>query len=405
MNRLAIFIIDGAADLNTQKHPRTPLEVARMETVDKLLQNAVVGLTNNTPEDFPPGSDVAIMNILGYAPALYYSGRGAIEAAAQGIPLREGDFVTRCNLVFVSDFPDGKMIDYSAGHIKTDLARKIVEALSEYLSERTSGKVSLYPGVSYRHILVVHNFRGDVEFVPPHDITGKSIKPHLPEGKGASVFLDAMKLAREFLKKRFPEIYSGESQDGKANLIWCWGGGIPKPLPSFEETFGRKLAVITAVDLVKGLARLAGGEVIEVPGATGFIDTNFEGKATAAAKALEEFDVVVVHYEAPDEMGHLGDYEGKVKSLELFDERLLRNFMREVEERNLLNFLKVLLLPDHPTPVEVKTHTRSSVPFMLWKNGVNFSKTAKNEFAFTERGAKNSGIEFREGHLLLPFVI
>ncbi len=404
--KVVVFIIDGAADIKSDKFPRTPLEVAGMPNVKKLLENSILGTTNNTPSDFPPGSDVAIMSIMGYSPYQHYSGRGAIEAVAQGIPLKSGDYVARCNLVFVSDFPSGEMIDYSAGHIRTELAKEIVEALSKYLNEKMSGKVSLYPGISYRHILVVHDFSGSPQFTPPHDITGKNINNFLPSGEGNEVFRTVMELAREFLKKHFPEVFEGRHQHGKANLVWCWGGGTVKKLPEFREVFGRTLAVITAVDLVRGLAILSGGEVVDVPGATGFIDTNFEGKAENAVRALNKFDVVIVHYEAPDEMGHLGDFEGKVKALELFDERLLGNFLKIAEERHLLKSIQILILPDHPTPVEVKTHVHSFVPFMLWKGELDLARLQRTRpEGFTEETARKYGVKIEKGHLLLPLIL
>lgn len=390
--KYAILVGDGMADEPLEElGGRTPLEAARTPHMDALARRAsLLGLVKTVPEGFEPGSDVANMSILGYDPREHFTGRAPIEAAAMGIELGPDDVAVRCNLVTLRE-RDGRtvMADYSAGHLPTEAARRLIELLKPHLEDE---RRELYPGVSYRHLLIWRGGRAQLEGVqltPPHDIPGEPVEPHLPRGgEGSHALIELMNRAREVL--------AGVDHGTPANAIWLWGAG-PKPqMPPLRERFGIGGSVISAVDLVRGLGALAGLRVIRVPGATGYLDTNYEGKAKAALEALHQGDdLVYVHVEAPDEVSHEGSLEKKLQAIEDFDARIVGPIVEGLEafERWAL-----LLLPDHPTPLTKRVHAPDPVPFALVRSGESGGRSAEG---YGERAARGTGVLLEEGYRLL----
>jgi len=362
-SKVLVLIGDGMSDLPLkQLGGKTPLQVAKTPNMDHLAQNGTVGWVNNVPKGLPPGSDVAVMSIFGYDPKQYYTGRGPLEAASLGIKLRKRELAFRCNLVTVKD---GKMQDFTAGHIFTKEADKIIKLLNAKLGNKD---IRFYTGVSYRHLLklkdqIVNNKTNHksellkIQTTPPHDITGKYIHDYLPKGKGAEQILRLMNESKVILK----------GLKSKANLIWLWSQGSAPTMPTFKKKFGKTGAVITAVGLLKGIGKIIGLEVINVPGATGYLDTNYVGKAKAALKALKKHDVVFVHVEAPDEAGHEGNIKHKIKAIEDFDRYVVGTVLEKCKMKN--EQFKIMVLPDHSTPIKYKTHTAEAVPFVIWGKG------------------------------------
>ncbi len=358
--KYVVVVGDGMADYPLEDlGGRTPLQVARKPNMDMVAYEGKCGLLETIPEGMQAGSDVAILSILGYDPARHYTGRGPIEAAALGVRLRGGDVAFRCNLVTLEG---SVMRDYSAGHISSSEARELVEALNEELG---GGTVKFYSGVSYRNILVVSGLDVDgVECTPPHDITGMNFEDYLPRGEGSEFLLELMKNARKVLEGH--PVNLRRARDGKppANSIWPWGQGGKPELQGFEERFGVRGAIISAVDLVRGLGVLTGLEVVNVPGATGYYDTNYAGKGEYALRALEKVDFVLVHVEAPDEAGHAGDIENKVKAIEKIDSEILGRILGGIS--GLGEGYRVAVLADHPTPIVKRTHTRDPAPVAVF---------------------------------------
>ncbi|MBW3580854.1 MAG: cofactor-independent phosphoglycerate mutase [Actinobacteria bacterium] len=345
--KYVVCVPDGCADepLAALGH-RTPLEVAAMPALAALARRGEVGRAAVIPPGLPPGSDVGNMSILGYDPALHHTGRAPIEAAGSGVPLAPGEVAYRCNLVTLGD--DGIMVDFAGGHPSTEDAAAIVAALQEELG---SDEVRFHPGVQYRHLLVVPGSWGQADCVPPHDLSGKAAV--WPSGPAATNLRHLMDASRPVVS----------SFGGAANQVWLWGQGPQPVLPSFRERHGLDGALTTAVDLVRGLGVLAGLEVVEVAGATGWYDTDYEGKRDACLATLASgADLFVIHVEATDEAGHAGDVEEKVAALEHWDRRILGPL---VEGLDALGRWRLLLMPDHATPVARKTHTSEPVPWLL----------------------------------------
>lgn len=345
---------------------KTTLQLAKTPFFDELARKSAVGLMKTVPDGYKPGSDVANLSVMGYDPALYYTGRSPLEAASIGIPLKDTDVTLRCNLVTLSDeknYEDKTMLDYSAGEISTAEARKLVATLKEAFDKPP---FTLYAGISYRHCLVVDGGRTGHTFTPPHDISDKPVAEYLPRGEGSEAFLEMMKRSYEILSEH--PVNKKRVAEGKnpANSVWFWGEGTKPRLTAFEELYGKKGGVISAVDLVKGIGVLAGLKVIEVEGATGNWDTNFRGKADAAVRALlDGLDFVYIHMEAPDECGHHGDTDRKIYSIEQVDmvARTVAGALRDAGEP-----FGMLICPDHPTPIALKTHTADPVPFLLYRS-------------------------------------
>ena len=348
--KYVICVPDGCADEPLdQLGGRTPLEAAAMPVLSRLAARGTVGRAAVIPPRMAPGSDVGNMSILGYDPARYHTGRAPIEAAALGLRLAPDQVAFRCNLVTIG--PDGTMVDFAGGHPTSEAAAGVIEKLDAELGAGAGAEVSFHPGVQYRHIVVAPESWADAECTPPHDLTGKPAM--LPRGAAAPRLIELMDASRA--------VVSASGLD--ANQVWLWGQGHQPDLPSFTETTGKSGALVTAVDLIRGLGVLTGMRVVEVPGATGWFDTNYEGKRDAALQTLAEgADLFVVHVEATDEAGHAGLVDEKVTALENWDSRILDGLVAGLDE---LGPWRMLLLPDHPTPTALRTHTSDSVPYLL----------------------------------------
>lgn len=381
--KYAILIGDGMADYPIEKlGNRTILQAARTPAMDSIAARGKTGLAKTVPDDFPPGSDVANMSILGYDPATYYSGRAPLEAASMGVTLAADDVAFRCNLITIEN---GKIKDYSSGHISSDEAEILIDTLDSELGREN---LRFYPGISYRHLLVAANDLGaETECTPPHDITGENKDNYLPRGKDGEFFSELIEESMTVLELH--PINLKRMQEGKnpANSIWVWGQGYAPKFTAFKDLYGKEGAIISAVDLLKGIGIYAGLDVIEVPGATGYLDTNYEGKASAAIEALKTRDLVFVHVEAPDEAGHEGSTEKKLKAVEDFDSRIVAPILKHAEASD--EPFTILVLPDHPTPVSVKTHTRDPIPFAVYRTDKPEPDTVK---AFDEESVKNGSM-------------
>jgi 2,3-bisphosphoglycerate-independent phosphoglycerate mutase len=359
-----LVVGDGMADYPIPElHNRTPLQVAHKPNMDSISAKGKNGILKTVPDDMTPGSDVAILSVLGFDPKRFYTGRGAFEAAARGIHLKGNDVAFRCNLITEKN---GILIDYSAGHITSIEAQQLMEAVKK-ACEKT-GEIEFYSGLDYRHFLILRNtpLALQVECMPPHDAVGTEIAVVLPKAKSpeaektAKLLKETIRKSKEILESHPVNIARQKNGKNLGNMIWPWGGGEKPSLPLFKEKYGVQAAVVSAVDLVKGIGVYTGMQVIEVSGATGREDTNYEGKANAALKALEDNDLVFVHVEAPDEAGHAKDYNLKVKTIEDLDRRLLGRILQGLEEP-----YAIAVLPDHPTPIKIGTHTKEPVPFAI----------------------------------------
>jgi 2,3-bisphosphoglycerate-independent phosphoglycerate mutase len=357
-------------------------------------------LVRTIPDGFSPGSEIANLSIFGYDPVRYYTGRGPLEAASLGVKLQSNDIAFRCNLVTLKG-EGGKTImeDFSAGHITDDEARQIIVDLNRAIG---SDDIQFYPGVSYRHLLVLKDEAAKysnlekLQLTPPHDITGKEISPYLPGGGGADQILALMNGSQRLLKNHPVNLARGVNGLKPANSIWLWGQGRSPRMITLKERFGLEGYVISAVHLLKGIGILAGLEVLEVPGATGYFDTNYDGKARYALKGLKEKDFVYVHVEAPDEAGHMGDLRLKIEAIEAFDEKIvgaILNGMRDFER------YEILVLPDHPTPLSVRTHTADPVPYVIYSTEGRAEDT--NIDGFDEVSAQKSGVFVEKGFELI----
>ena len=326
----------------------TPLEYADTPNMDRIAREGACGMLRTIPEGFEPGSDIANLSVLGYDPGRYYTGRGPLEAMSMGIPLRDDDVAYRCN---ISTVVNGKMLDFSAGHISTRESRDLLEALAKKVPD-----VFLKEGVSYRNLLVINKGNGS-DTTPPHDIVGQEVGPYLPSGEDADILRHCIEESMKVFSGH--PVNKARISTGKtpATQIWPWSGGKRPALPLFHDKYGKTGGMISAVDLLNGIARCAGMEVITVPGATGYLDTDYNAKARYAIDALEHLDFLYLHVEAPDEAGHLGSVEEKVRAIERVDE-MLGIIMEEFSG-------VIAVLPDHPTPIRLKTHTRDPVPFAV----------------------------------------
>jgi len=384
-----VLLGDGMADdPQPERGNQTPLELAETPTLDLIADQGRLGLVETVPAGFEPGSDVANMSILGFDPAKYYSGRAAIEAAAIGIKLLPGQAAFRANLVTLGGSADRlTMDDYSGGHPSADEQRAIVETLN---AELGSDRVRFYPGVSFRNICVVSDFEGTPSLKPPHDFAGKPVSEINPSGPGSELLLDLQDRSRSVLAGH--AVNAARSTRGKApiNGIWFWGMGRAPAMPSFRERHGKSGAVVTGVDLIRGLARLLEMEIINVPGATGYVDTNFEGKAAGALAALQRHDFVFLHVEAADEAGHEGDLDLKVEAISNFDRRCVKPLL---EGLGRFDDWRLILLPDHETPVRERCHRGNPVPFaVLAKADVKEPRQSRGGFSEKSARGRAGGI-------------
>ena len=379
---------------------KTCLEAAATPNMDELAAAGVVGTCRTIPEGMAPGSDVANMSLLGFNPAQLHTGRGPIAAAAQGLQLDPDDLVWRLNLVRVSELsPTGRMLDYSSGHITTEASEPLVRDLQANLGDEC---FQFYPGVQYRHLLVHKHGAGEPEATlkisPPHDITDKSLHADLREFSRSALMWDLLFLAEERLAET--------AKHTQANAVWPWGQGRPLILPDFHTTFGRRGAVISAVDLVRGLGRAAGMEVLDVPGATGLIETNYQGKVDAALSFLEHGDFAFVHLEGPDECGHAGNAVEKTEAISRFDARIVGPLREALGGQIGGQDVALLITCDHFTHIAEKTHTPDPVPFVLWHPGCAATGCELPEVpAFSEALARSTGLVIEAGHELLPWAL
>lgn len=389
--RYALLIPDGAADEpRDELDGRTPLAAAKTPAMHALAKQGLVGLVHTVPPEVEsPGSDVACLSLLGYDPRRYYTGRGPLEAVSMGVDLAPADLAFRCNLVTVGD--DMTMSDYSAGEVPTPLARELMEIITDSLGTPT---LRFYPGISYRHLLVWRDGPADVRTTPPHDILGQPIEKHLPEGDGEETLRRLIYDSYELLHALPANRRLRDMGQNPANMIWPWGQGRPMRLPAFALRWGVAGMAVAAVDLVRGIAKAAGLSAPEIYGATGNLDTDFRSKGEAAVTALERYGFVLVHVEAPDEASHHGDVEKKVWALERFDEEVVAPIAAALETYGQY---RVLVAPDHPTPISARTHTREPVPFLLAGSGI----AADGADRFDESVAAESGVVVEEGHRLI----
>ncbi len=384
---------------------KTCLQSARTPNMDRLANEGEIGKARTVPEGFEPGSDVANLSILGYDPKKHYSGRAPIEALYQGIKLGPKDIAFRCNLVnliFVGDNEIGNSImnDYSAGHITTAESRRLIKFIDEKLKQR---EIKFYPGVSYRHIMVWKGGRENISCTPPHDITGKKVKGNLPKGKGGEVICNLMKKSNDILLSHPVNRSRVKRGLPAANSIWLWGQGRQLKMPGFREKYGLNGALISAVDLTKGLGVSVGFKIINVKGATGYIDTNYIGKANAALRALKKYDLVYVHVEAPDEAGHSGNIRDKIKAIEDFDSKVVGTVIKGMKKSK---DYKILLMPDHFTPISVRTHTNDPVPFVIFGGHMTPKSPRIRNSGYSENICRMKNIRvFDKGYKLMDYFV
>jgi 2,3-bisphosphoglycerate-independent phosphoglycerate mutase len=406
--KFIILLGDGMADRpHAELGGKTCLQAARTPNLDQLATLGQVGMVQTVPDGFPPGSDVANLTVMGYDPRKYYTGRSPLEAASIGVDLGPDDVAFRCNLVTLR-ISGGKsatgikgrhaiMEDFSAGHITTGEARLLIEEIDSKLG---SDRIRFYPGVSYRHLMVWKGGKDKIECAPPHDIQDKDIQDYVPRGEGDETLNTLMEASIDILMAH--PVNKTRLENGKrpANSIWLWGQGKRPNMPTFREKYGLEGAMISAVDLTKGIGIYAGFEVINVPGATGWLDTNYVGKAEHALWALKTKDIAYVHIEAPDEAGHTGDLKNKIKAIEDFDEFVVGNIVHGMKQ---FDEYRILALPDHPTPIEIRTHSADPVPFVIYDNK---KERRGDPISYDEKVAdRRDALVFKEGHTLMDYFL
>lgn len=397
-----VLVGDGMADYPVSDlNGKTPLMVANKPNMDWLASHGEVGLVKTIPDGFDPGSEIANLTIFGYDPSKYYKGRGPLEAASLGVKLNYGDIAFRLNLVTLSYRNSNPfMEDFSAGHISNEEAIELIKDLRIRLEDE---HIKIYPGLSYRHLMVIKNNESKfsnlerLKLTPPHDIMGKEITPFLPsinESEEAKLINRLMEDSQKVLRDHPVNIKRRQRGVNEANSIWLWGQGKSIEIPTIKDRFGIEGYVISAVHLIKGIGILAGLEVMEVPGITGYFDTNYKGKGSYGLKCLENRDFVYIHVESPDEAGHIGDIDLKIKAIEDFDRKVLGTIMEGIHK---FEKFKIMVLPDHPTPLSLRTHTRDPVPYVI------YSSDMKERFSrrFDEFAGASSGIFIEKGYKLM----
>jgi len=395
--KYVIFLGDGMADYPCDSlGGKTPLSVAKKPNIDALCAKGEIGLVKTVDDTLAPGSDVANLSVLGYDPMQYYTGRSPLEALSIGVKLSDADVTFRANVVTLSDeenYADKTMVDYSSGEITTKEAHELIDYVKDHIK---IDHISFYGGTSYRHLLVWDGGSTNVKLTPPHDISDRKVTDYLPTGDGADVLLDIMKQSYDLLKDH--PINKARIARGlnPANSLWIWGEGTKPQLSLFSEKYGLSGTMISAVDLLKGIGAGTGMDVIEVEGATGNIDTNFDGKASAAIEALKNgTDFVYIHMEAPDECGHHGDLKDKIRAIELIDEKVVGPVTEYLKSSG--EDFKILITPDHPTPISLKTHVHDAIPFVIYDS----RNTTNANVSYNEENAKNAGLYIAPGHLLM----
>lgn len=397
--KYVVILGDGMADYPVpQLDNKTPLQYAKKPNIDELAKKSVIGLVKTVPDGIPPGSDAANLSVMGYSPKKYYTGRSPLEAVSMGIELSDTDVALRCNLVTLSeheDYANKTMIDYSSDEISTEEARVLIEAVNQALKTDT---ITFYPGISYRHCMVWDNGKTGLGCTPPHDILERKITDFLPK-ESSGLLLDLMIKSYDILSQHPVNIARQQKGLRPANSIWLWGEGKKPMLSSFKEKYSISGSVISAVDLLKGIGICAGLTSIDVEGATGNIHTNFSGKAAAALEALKTDDFVYVHIEAPDECGHRYEVENKPRSIELIDEKVVGPILEGIKA---FGDYRILVLPDHPTPLSLRTHTSEPVPFILYDST---DEKVSGVTGYDEEQAKTSGVFIEEGYTLMDLFI
>jgi len=388
------LIIDGASGWPLpERGGKTCLELADTPNLDALAKEGLVGLVRTVPPGMEPSSACACMSVLGYDPKLYYRGRAAIEAVGMGVAIDDGEVVFRCNLVAVKD---GRMWSYCAGHINTGEAEQLIEALNESLG---SDEVHFYPGVSYRHLLKLKGRENTLlaTCTPPHNISGKSISKYLPRGQGADFLRELMLASEDVLWEHPINIARRERGEIPATMAWLfWGSGRILDMPAFKRVYGVETALTSSIDLLRGMGHMMGMDILDIPGVTDGLDNDFQAQVSGALEALEKHDLVIIHIEAPDEAGHAGSIENKVEAIQRVDREVVSR-LRSFEPGNL----RLLIMPDHPTPIKVRTHVAEPVPFILWGEG--FAPNGAK--AFTEAEAKKTGLFIEKGYNIMGRLI
>ncbi len=395
--KYVVLVGDGMADYPiAELDNKTVLQAAKTPYMDSIVDRGMIGLVKNTPDDLAPASDVANLSLLGYNPHQYYTGRGPLEAANMGITLGEKDVAFRCNLITAQG---DVLVDYSAGHVTTEEAKVLIKMIEKKIGSKN---FNFYPGISYRHLMVWRKGKDKLKCIPPHNITGGSIKKNLPAGEGRKILKEMMDDSYLLLDGHPVNMQRRAQGKNAANMIWLWGQGKKPCMPTFKDKFNLTGSVISAVNLIKGLGKYIGLKPLDVPGITGFIDTNYQGKADYALKSLQKKDFVFIHVEAPDEAGHMGDMEMKIKAIEDFDALVVGRILE-----GLKNFkeYKVLVLPDHFTPVSLKAHSREPVPFAIYDSRRENKNGSEKSKGFNEENAREEGVFFEEGWKLMDFFI
>lgn len=398
--KYVVLLGDGMADYpSSQLGGKTPLECALTPFLDQIAAEGTLGLVDTIPKGLTPGSDVANLSVLGYDPLENYTGRGPLEAASMGVDLGPDDIAYRCNLVSIGAYgtEQAYMDDFTAGHITSEEARKIILDLNQKLG---SNELQFFPGVGYRHLLVWRNATDSPQTTPPHDIPGRAISSYLHHGAFEDEVKMLMEKASDILKNH--PVNAAREANGKktANAIWPWGQGKKPQIIPLTEKYNIKGGMISAVDLLNGLGVNVGLKPLRVEGATGYIDTNYEGKAKMALDALKFMDFVFLHLEAPDEMGHEGNAKGKIQAIEFFDEKIVGPILKNI---NQFGDYRILVLSDHPTPLDIKTHVSDPSPFAVYSSIHGENKVLGK--SFTEANAKETGIFVSPGHLLMNHFI
>jgi 2,3-bisphosphoglycerate-independent phosphoglycerate mutase len=398
--KYALLIGDGMSDRPLPElDGKTPLEVAKIPFMNELVERGTFGIASTIPRGMPSGSDVANLSLLGYDPKKFYTGRGPLEAANIGVKLEANEIAFRCNLITANN---DILSDYSAGHI----TNKESAILMNFINEKLGGDtVRFYHGTSYRNLAVMRTKDPEeleelvkVACVPPHDILNQSITKFMPKGTGAERLIRLMEESRTILERHEINRVRIDLKENPANMIWLWGQGTNPDLPSYKELFGLEGALISAVDLLKGIGRLVGLDVVNVPGATGYYDTNYKGKGEYAVESLKKKDFVFVHVEAPDEAGHNGEMRQKIEAIENFDKFVVGavwNAFKDADD------FRIMVLPDHATPISVRTHTDDPVPFVICGKGIAPSGLS----AFSEKNAKTTKVKFKSGYSLTRYFI
>lgn len=393
-----VILGDGMADYPVDYYDgKTILEVADKPTIDYMCAHGELGMCKTVQDGMKPGSDVANLSVMGYDTKKSYTGRSPLEAASIGVEMKADDVSFRTNLVTLSDaerYEDKVMLDYSAGEITTEESSQLIKAIAEKLNTEN---IKFYPGISYRHLCVWSGGSTNVELTPPHDISDRVIGDYMPKGEGAEKLAEMMKASEQILREHPVNKARVEKGLNPATSIWVWGEGTKPHVDNFEEKYGLKGSVISAVDLIKGIAKCAGMESIDVPGATGNCETNWEGKAQAALDAiLRGSDFVYVHMEAPDEMGHQGKPEKKKFAVETIDSKVVKFLKDELEKRGIE--YRMLIMPDHPTPISLKTHVSDPVPYIIYDSR---NTEGGSGLSYTEKNGESTGIYVEKGYTLM----